>query len=684
MGLLKAAARANLLATPPDFEHARTIIGQILLLEGSAAIWRISLRLAIKASIGAEKIVAEFRQAALCSLDEELIDLVYEMPSSERPTAFRVLEGLAQEASMQSHETSSLRAKILKTAILLTESDATIVLLETFWSGTDSGEYQSDHSMILPVANLDFSGRRFVTFSREDAFICTVHLWHLGDQFIKKKDFGSASAAFLFWVDPSLEELKFIGIDVCLSKSALCLLEAGRLEDANSVINRSRELKDGTAAGEESFLHYRVALLRRDLSDAREALAVIASGSSDLKLLDWCIKAANEQKEYTLLGDVMRLLLIATQRSKTTSELDAADMLCIVRTVFRYLTERDSDDDQGSDLGLSNVDVFIDCLHSALPICQQFCTDQVIPSIENEMQCLHETSYNYCLRARLLCPAQTVVSLFKMTAGLLDLAQNTTKCREGKKKLLEKAMVCRLAAIAMEIEHLKQTETKNRERAKSKDIENVSTLLARVKEDSQTLEASLAGAAEAILATEVELACMGKDDSTLAQIFEDDSRFDSLSVETVQHLTGYILDNQTEVSQAAVKALQRCFKVSFSRRKLDTPKLASWLRLMVHCQLDSQDEQAFAYIQSAVGFVESDLYPMEEAEWLSITAWNKGLDFLLAGRPELGFEWCGASLQISQAASLSSTEQLERDLRILHQQFASDGRHQGDVDMAIA
>ncbi|KAM0790662.1 hypothetical protein ACM66B_004522 [Microbotryomycetes sp. NB124-2] len=690
--LLKGSAQACLLVSPPNIDRAQATLNQVLRLEGSPDLWRLSVRLIIATTSNNETAILQaFTNAAKHGLDEQsapsrpaipgrrlttasrrLVHLVYELHASKRSTAFAVLRALVKEASVYSSRAPNAAeeseavalnlATILNTAINLTDSCATLSLLEELLTDVTSA----------------------FALSRDDAFLCTVQLWHLGDKAVKNKDYAFASSCFLLVTKPVFQASATESWSKSLRKAAVCLLEAQQINDAIEVIDRARKIETGTEGSEVAFLQYKVALMQQDFSKAFDALIVIASGANGLKLLSWCVTAVIEHSQQGvwqrgMLLDVMRQLAVEIHRkAKVISGAESADILGVARSVVRgLLTVTAAEERASGEDPLGNADFLAKCLKSACQVCRALAsqTHRDAATLAQGFAWLHETSYNVSVKAR-KCPLphHCIATLFKTTADLIDLelAVGWRHVQE----LKSRAISCRLAAAASEMEHLKMVTHGVLE---DEAAQFIATLLERVKQDLHHVREPLVGVAEAVLALEVETACISDDDKALASIFGDSSRFEALSVDVVKHLTRYVLDNRREVSQGVLVALESCFKVLFTRRKLDTPKLASWLRLMVHCQLNSQPEQAFAYVKSAVGFVSgSSHYPPEEAEWLAAASWNKGLEYFAASQIDSGLEWCGAALDICQAGSLNSTSQVKQDLDTLRKQFSHESQSQDD------
>ncbi|KAK4057041.1 sporulation-specific protein 22 [Microbotryomycetes sp. JL221] len=659
VAVLKASAHAHLQTEPPQVAQALQLIDQALAVEPCSVLARRSLSLSFAAGASAQDILERFAGAANIELNESLVHQVYDIPPQRRSICFQVLAMLAQKAAANLQTSDSterdplLLSQIVKSAVLLATANDIVLLKQIF-----------------AVSTIDQESACLLT--EADAFLCVVHFWRLSDTAAATGDCRNASEWLLLATHPVFASIDTSVGGKSLRKAALLLLSKELPEEAAAVVARLSNAQDSDE-DKIAVLRFSIALKQDDEAQATKALSDIAcatSHESSLQLLLWAASTALE-KGASRFAVIASEHVISLENSNGSLE-KSAQVLVVLRSLIRLWVTKAEKEEASSTLYAEQV---TRNLEAARLVCAKMANTPAVnnaAAFSNEVAWLYRTGHNFCVKARKSCSPGNVMRLFEVIADLIDVDQQLES--SDRTELAQMSIRCRLAAVAISMKEIERPDNDNE---KLDHVERITKLLNLIQHSLQFEDASNQPLVEAWLAFKFDLVCREGDWQSLRITLEDRSILQAVTLTTFEILIQHVLNSDTIDLDCALYVIEVCFKTLFSRRGLDTSKLASWLRLMVHCLLDRQPHQALSYAQSAVRFIEaSATYPREEAEWLAASCWNKGLDQFDQSLLELGNEWCSVAIEICQFAKLPASPQLQSDLARLMERCVSS--HEND------
>ncbi|GAA6003965.1 hypothetical protein JCM10207_006489 [Rhodosporidiobolus poonsookiae] len=637
---LKALVQAYLDASVLD--KAEETLKQLLEIDSSPVPCRRHVKLVLARKGGDGEIVEAFLVAAKSALQAGedaslLLALLHKIPDERRALRFGVMSRLCDPldppVSSQAH--NNLLAQLFTTAtFFLTDADR--VLFE----GLARKCQQNFPSYRLPPSV---------------AFLAISYLWRQGDKAQQEKRAAELAEWFMLALNPLFEAVDAVVLAKSARKAALSFIDAGdltRAEQALQILSASGDY------AKTHFVRFYIHMLQKNPTKAKAALQALTTAPDFTpSLLLWAAKIANEANDKDLLADVLQSIVDICGKG---GSMDGVDLMVVLRFVL--------------------FPVFSLALATALA--EGPSTDV---SLSKDVCWLYKTGFNLCARFSDKWAASTLVSLYGLTASLIEL--DIKLGSSIGQDILGKLWVCKFAALSGQAEQARNGDGAVQSLQYKELVGQASAFLAglhAVLAQGQKVEKANA-LLDAALSVKIEAqAAVGdwKGLSTLVEDFEDSPR--TLPVSLLKLVVDKATASSTCAGAELRAILRKTLVLLYARKDLDVSSMALWLRMIISALISSEPDQALEYVKNAAQLIARDPsgYPTDEIEWLLSTTWDYGLDAYTASEFDVGKKWCSMAGEVAKAANkVDMMRRLETWHGSLKRRYATTTE---DVEMTLA
>ncbi|GAA5898459.1 hypothetical protein JCM6882_007781 [Rhodosporidiobolus microsporus] len=686
--ILKALVEAYIAGR--KLSEAEETLKQLLAVCPSGELRRRQIKLLLARKAGDGELVAAFAAAAQAvKLDGEeaprLISLVTKLPDERRVLRFEVLKAIVTSTRLSSPldaAQADFLNQLFPTAIF-------------FLNESDRPRFDS----LLDAVTKAAPGAQL---SSATAFLCITYLWRQGDKAHRSGRYSEASEWFLLATQSLFGSLDAVIEAKTMRKAALCLVEAKEHTRAEQLLQRPAAGGDYAKTHWVRFYNYN---MLNDTPRASAALnAAITAPDFTPQLLLWAAKTANNTNNKPLLAFVLGKLV---EVCKSQAGMAGVDLMVVIRCLIRLYITRMDEANEGEVVEIGRT--LRAHLEGALALARNLANAAPVPdTLSKDLAWLNKSSFNLCARYSAQWPLDLLVSLYSLTASLieLDVDLDTSTIESA---VLEKLWVCKFAALSGQVEAARKANGAKQTKIykalvadTSAFIDGLNTAAASTSPSQPHLERADA-LLDAAYAVKIE-AQAATDDwkglNKLVEDFEDSPRL--LPVSLLKLATDKVTSCASCPRDVLCSVLRKTLTLLYARQDLDVTTFALWLRLIISALIDRNPDEAFKYVQNAETLIREhkDEYPQEEIDWLISTVWDHGLDAYTAlslptsshgGRgAAAGEKWCNQAVAVATAAGEERVggmvAQLEGWHTSLKERFVglvgSEANGDGDVEMA--
>ncbi|ORY75928.1 hypothetical protein BCR35DRAFT_332925 [Leucosporidium creatinivorum] len=649
-------------------EKADQTLIKLLRLQPTAALWRRRIKLLVARSAGDGEITRAFVEASTAvtpwTEDEgaRLLQELHKLPDNRRSLKSGVYEALVDVAiQMQQREACNRDSMSEGSASTSSISPTSPFLAQVVMSAVLS--IKSGPSLHTLFEHISGAAPSF-QLDPQSAFLCTTYIWRSADKAHAQGKTEEAAELCLLCTKPMLAAMKETTWSKSFRKAALCYGELKKYDEAEKSIAH-----DSSAKGRFLRLYNLIGNARYEEAAALIEAMVSAEGFY-LQLLLWTAKAAQEAGSDPLLSKVLECLI--TYSARHEEAVVGVDCMVLFRQLIRLLMYQLSDEEE--EVNAELLSLLRGHFAAALKLATRLSKQTPIPEkLAQGVAWLYRIGYNLCTRF-INNPAlgSSSCSFFGVIASLIEL--ETSLSTSTNPKDLATLMRCRLVALTEDLNSARaaSTTTSAGVDAYKKLLSHLDKLetdcaeLSRGKPRNEQLERTR----ETLGALKLEAFAALGDWGRALELAEADS---SVRTEkSIKILAQKAVEDDSCPPAIVLEILKATLKNLFGRGDLDT------IRLMAGLLLEDKPDEAFEYFSIAVSFLASlSSYPIEEQSWLTISAWDKGIDAFTGHHPSAGHQWCSLALRLarsSQAPLLA--KQMENDYKSLCEKFPEDGEEE--------
>ncbi|GAA5823191.1 hypothetical protein JCM11251_007519 [Rhodosporidiobolus azoricus] len=710
--VMKALAEAYIMGK--RWSEAEETIKQILDVRPSGELRRRQIKLLLARKAGDGEVVAAFGNAAKAfGIDEtedarcvlprtllgpptdfdpaRLIALVTTIPEERRIVRFKILKDLVASGEMLARLKAGRDGplnQLFTTAIF-------------FLDETDRSRFQDllDSVVeIVPTARL----------ASTTSFLCVTYLWRQGDKAHNDGRYVEAADWFLLATHSAFGAVDPVVFAKTIRKAALALIEARENARAEQVLQLPAAGGDYAKTHFVRFYNYSMLNQTAKSSAALEAMATALDFSPQLLL--WAAKTANEANNKELLAAVLQKLVDVC---KSGAGLSGVDLMVVIRCLIRLYLAKINEADDAQMLDFARV------LHAHLDAALVLARDLAVAnpppdSLNKDVAWLYKSSFNLCARFSSRLPLDLLVSLYSLTASLIELEVSfSTSTVES--HIVGKLWVCKFAALSGQVETARKAPGAEQVNLYRSLVVSASSFIEGITAASSSSSSASPPAekTESILdaayAVKIEALAAEEDWKGLdnfVEHFEDTSR--PLPVSLLNLAVDKATSSTTCPREELCSILRKTLVLLYSRQDLDVASMARWLRLIISALVDKQPDAALEYVKNAESLIEAnqDKYPQEEIDWydprsptakpalivphprrLLSVVWDYGVDAYHALLLPVGQSWCAQAVKIAVAAGEKRAEGMAQRLVQWHDSLKERfggvvGSEGEDIEMA--